>query len=84
MHESHVAADLVAEAIRIAEAEEAPIRQVRLRIGANSHIQPEALRMHFTACAAGSASDRATVVIEPTREPDTDGVRLVSVTVGSH
>ncbi len=83
MHESHVAAELVAAANQIALAEDATISRVRLRIGATSHILPETLQMHFSACASGSLAGAAVIVIEKDHVvgPDSDGVTLVSVTL---
>lgn len=83
MHESHIAAELVAAANQIAQTADATITRVRLRIGATSHILPETLQMHFSAYATDSPAEAAIVVIEKddATGPGSDGVTLVSVTL---
>ncbi len=83
MHESHVAAELVSAANRVARSADATISRVRLRIGADSHILPDSLRWHFLACATGSPAESAAIVIEKANatEAGSDGVTLISVTL---
>lgn len=65
MHEMSLAQgviDIVAEAARAHRA--ARILRVRLRIGALSHVEPEALRFCFDVVARGTAAEGAALAID--------------------
>jgi len=86
MHESRLVTDLLRrideEAVRSGSLS---VQQVRIEIGALSHVTPESLRRHMELAAHGSAAEAATFVItKATDHTDANAmdVRLVSITVG--
>ncbi len=87
MHERRLVADLVAEALRICEAQSAErVTRLRFRIGALSHVTPVALRDGIEDAAAGTPLATARVVIEQDRDPSwahAQGVVLVELEVAS-
>ncbi|MCL1599834.1 MAG: hydrogenase maturation nickel metallochaperone HypA [Actinomycetia bacterium] len=85
MHESRLVADLVKrideEAVRSGARR---VQEVRIEIGALSHVTPESLRSHMELAAHGTTAETATFVITKMTdhtEVNALDVRLVSITV---
>jgi hydrogenase nickel incorporation protein HypA/HybF len=88
MHESRLVADLIEEAVRIADMNgSADVREVSLAIGALSHVTPESLQSHLVEAAAGTVVGETTFKV--TKSADTSAadaldIRLVSMTIGDN
>lgn len=66
MHELALTEDLLAHAIRSAEAAGArAIRQITLSVASTSHAQPDAIRAHFRVISRGTLADGADLRIIP-------------------
>jgi len=85
MHESRLVADLVNRIDReAARSGSERVQQVRIEIGALSHVTPESLRRHMELAAHDSpAADATFVITKATDHTDVGAldVRLVSITV---
>lgn len=86
MHESRLVADLINEAVRVAEVNNtSDVRQVLVEIGALSHVTPESLRSHLEEAAFGTVVGNTSFEITKladTSAADALDVRLVSLTIG--
>lgn len=86
MHESKLVTNLVDEAVRIAELNNfETVHEVKLSIGALSHVTPLSLESHVKEAAHGTPIDDATVTVTKATDlyaADALDVRLVSMKVG--
>lgn len=86
MHESRLVTNLVDEAVRIAELNHPEkVQEMKLSIGALSHVTPLSLESHLKDAAHGTLIDNATMTITKATDPnaaDALDVRLVSMRVG--
>ena len=86
MHESRLVTNLVDEAVRIAELNDSEeVHEVKLSIGALSHVTPLSLESHMKDAAHGTLIDNATLMITKATDlyaDDALDVRLVSMKVG--
>lgn len=85
MHESRLVTDLVDEAVRIAESKDsAKVHEMRVSIGALSHVTPVSLESHLQKVATGTLIEEATFKVTKSTDPfapDALDVRLVSMTI---
>jgi hydrogenase nickel incorporation protein HypA/HybF len=90
MHESKLVADLIAEAVRIADMNGSEdVREVSLAIGALSHVTPESLESHLVEAAAAAGTVVGETTFKVTKSADTSAadaldIRLVSMTIGDN
>lgn len=86
MHESRLVTTLLDEAVRIAELNHPEkVHEVKLSIGALSHVTPVSLESHIKEAAQGTLIDDATLTITKATDlyaADALDVRLVSMKVG--
>lgn len=86
MHESRLVAELIDEAARVAQLNGATdVQEIRVSIGALSHVTAASLESHLCEAAIGSATEDATFSV--TKSSDTSAldaldIRLVSMTIG--
>lgn len=85
MHESRLVTHLVDEAIRIATLNDSEkVHEMRVSIGALSHVTPLSLKSHLQEAATGTPVEEAVFTITKSNDPhatDALDVRLVSMTV---
>lgn len=85
MHEARLMRDIVAKLEEIAEEEHADhIEEVKIEIGARSHVRPEALEGQFELLTHHSPAEHAHLEFTKSTDvaaPDAYDIRLVSVTV---
>jgi Zn finger protein HypA/HybF involved in hydrogenase expression len=86
MHESRLVTELVDEAVRIAELNDSEkVHDMRVSIGALSHVTPLSLESHLQEAAAGTSVEEASFNVTKSADPyapDALEVRLVSMTIG--
>ena len=86
MHESRLVADLIGEAVRIANVNGAEdVTEVLIDIGALSHVTAESLESHLVEAAEGTAVEQAEFTITKsadTAAADALDIRLVSMKIG--
>jgi hydrogenase nickel incorporation protein HypA/HybF len=85
MHEERLLKDLRRKIQEVAHAEgDAPIRRVRLWVGALAHVTPETLRRRWPEVVADTPAEDGRLEIDvsddPT-DPAAQGIRLVELTV---
>lgn len=87
MHESRLVTELVDEAVRIAESNGSEkVHEMRVSIGALSHVTPLSLEGHLQEAAAGTSIEQASFNVTKSADPyapDALDVRLVSMTIGA-
>jgi Zn finger protein HypA/HybF involved in hydrogenase expression len=87
MHESRLVTELVDEAVRIAGLNDAEkVHEMRVSIGALSHVTPLSLESHLKEAAAGTSIEEASFNVTKSADPhapDALDVRLVSMTIGA-
>ena len=86
MHESRLVTNLMDEAVRIAEISPSEkVQEVKLSIGALSHVTPPSLESHMKEAAHGTLINDAAFTITKATDlyaADALDVRLVSMRVG--
>ena len=86
MHESKLVANLVDEGVRIAKLNDSDtIHEMRVSIGALSHVTPVSLETHLQEATPGTLIEHAEFTITKSTDPyapDALDVRLVSITIG--
>lgn len=87
MHESRLVTELVDEAVRIAGLNDSEtVHEMRVSIGALSHVTPLSLESHLQEAAAGTSIEEASFKVTKSADPyapDALDVRLVSMTIGA-
>jgi Zn finger protein HypA/HybF involved in hydrogenase expression len=85
MHESRLVTELVDEAVRMAELNDSEkVHEMRVSIGALSHVTPLSLESHLQEAAAGTSIEEASFNVTKSADPyapDALDVRLVSMTI---
>ncbi len=81
VHESKLVLDLVARAEQVAR-DNAPdvVKELRIRIGALSHVEPTALRRHMEIFMEDSLLADATVIVTKSTDEDAREARDVVLT----
>ena len=86
MHESRLVTHLIDEAVRIADLNSPErVQEVKVSIGALSHVTPLSLESHLREAATGTSIDGATMTITKSTDAyaaDALDVRLVSMSIG--
>lgn len=87
MHESKLVTNLVDEAVRIAESNDSErVHEMRVSIGALSHVTPLSLESHLHDAATGTLMEDSTFTVTKSTDPhapDALDVRLVAMTIGA-
>jgi hydrogenase nickel incorporation protein HypA/HybF len=85
MHEEALLRDLRRKLIEVTQgAEDAPVRRVRVWVGALSHVSAEALRGRWAEVVAGTPAQGARLEVDVSSDPEdpaAQGVRLVELTI---
>jgi len=85
MHEEALLRDLRRKLLDVARAEgNAPVRRVRVWVGALAHVTPDVLRHRWSEVVSGTPAGAAELTVDVSTDPDDPaamGVRLVEVTV---
>jgi len=84
MHEEALLRDLRRKLIEVAREAGAPVRRVRIRVGALSHVTEESLRRRWSEVVDGTPARDARLEVELSRDPAdpaAQGVYLVDLTV---
>lgn len=81
MHEAPLARDLVAAARRAVPAGSWAVSEMDIEIDADSHLDPESLRLQVAAALAALDGEPCLIRVRRGEVADPDGARLVSVVV---
>ncbi len=86
MHESRLVTDILTEIDRVAAANGVDhVSEIRIEIGALSHVTPDGLARHLSMMSTGTVADGAELAITKSIHndaPDALEVRLVSIVAG--